>query len=421
MKILYILMALGFMVLWLIRFGIELCGGSLQTRKEEKKRVTVKTMAIVFGLALLFHALIILCGGLIYCLHLAEDAASLEGLLSCWNRWDGPHYLEIAQYGYEHFVNEGRHLFLVFFPLYPWMVRVMHVLCRDWVVAGILVSTIAYAVGAAFFYATIAEEYDAETAEKSLILLSVSPFAFQFGACMTEGLFFCLLAISFYLIKKHRWLLAGMVGILCALCRMQGVIILGVGMVEFLVSYPVIRYIREKKVGVFLKAFFTKAVFMFLPLIGTFVYLMINYSVDGDAFAFVRYQREHWYLSPTFFTNCLSEITGYLVGSGYEPSVIVGSFLPEVIFFFVAFLALYYGVWRHPLKYTAFLFVYVMVNYSVTWLVSGGRYMLCALPLYVIAGGFVKRHPKTYPWFVAISSFLMSIYATGNILWKQVM
>ena len=422
MKILLILMALGFLILWFLRFDKELCGKKdAPLDAETKKAVTFRTMAIVFGLALLFRVLIFLCGGIIYYMHLADKVVTLNGYLSCWNRWDAPHYLEIAQYGYEHFVDKGRHLFLVFFPLYPWAVRVMHFVCHNWQLAGILTSMVAYAVGAAFFYATLAEEYDAETAEKSLVLLSVSPFAFYFGACMTEGLFFCVLAISFYLIKKHMWLLAGVVGILCALCRMQGVIILGVGMVEFLVTYPPFQYFREKKALPFFKAFFTKAIFLFLTPLGTLCYLFINYSIEGDAFAFVKYQREHWYLSPTFFTNCLAEITGYLRNPNTQPTLKACMFLPEVIFFFLAFVALYYGVKRHPLKYTAFLFVYVMINYSVTWLISGSRYMVCALPLYVIAGEFIKRHPKAYPWVIAISMFLMSVYATGYFFGKQVM
>ena len=62
-----------------------------------------------------------------------------------------------------------------------------------------------------------------------------------------------------------------------------------------------------------------------------------------------------------------------------------------------------------------------MINYSVTWLVSGGRYMLCALPLFVILGELVSRHKKVYPWLIAGFSILMAIYLGGFFAWKSVM
>lgn len=420
---LLILMVVGYLFLWFLDFGRKLCQKPEETIDEngEKKKENIKLMAKIFGVALSFRIAVFLCGIVLYAMLSEGTGFSFADYLSYWNRWDGPHYLDLAQKGYANCVENGQHLFLVFFPLYPWCIRLLHLFFHNYLAAALVISFLAYSIGAVFFYLTVSEEYDEEVAQKSLVLLSVSPFAFYFGAVMTESLFFCLLSAEFYFIKKHRFGMAGVIGAFCALCRAQGVIVLGVGAVEFLKCYPVVYYFRERKGKDFLKKVFTKAIFLLLIPIGTILYLMINHQVEGNCFQFVIYQKEHWYLGPTFFTNTLGEIFAYLFHPETKFVNKICIWMPEFILFFLSFLALFYARKRHPLKYSAFLFVYVMINYSVTWLVSGARYMLCALPLFIIGGEFMHRHKRVYPFVIAVSAMLMMIYLMGFFQWKPVM
>src|SRR3989442_15600924 len=57
---------------------------------------------------------------------------SLLEWLNVWNRWDATHYQNIAQHGYQA-IGEARFL-LVFFPLYPLLVRLVAFLAGDYVV-----------------------------------------------------------------------------------------------------------------------------------------------------------------------------------------------------------------------------------------------------------------------------------------------
>jgi len=166
-----------------------------------------------------------------------ETTYSFADFLSSWNRWDAPNYIDIADKGYAGCTEDGEHLFLVFFPLYPWLVRLLHIVIADWELVCLIISTLAYTAGACFFYALLSEEYGRRIAGKSLVLLSVYPFAFFFGGMMTESLFFCTMMAGFYCVKKHYWLAAGIVGILCSLCRVQGVLLFGVAGIEFFVWY----------------------------------------------------------------------------------------------------------------------------------------------------------------------------------------
>ncbi len=72
---------------------------------------------------------------------------------------------------------------------------------------------------------------------------------------MTESLFFCLISAGFFYIRRHKWLIVGLIGLLASLCRIQGVILFGVGIIEFLISSQPIRMIEEGQFKGFLKHF----------------------------------------------------------------------------------------------------------------------------------------------------------------------
>lgn len=427
-------------VIWFIRLGFQmgLPGKTSKTTSDSgiKQRlyplfrqqkeyagetVTRKELFEIFAMAVLFRVLIYLFS-LIY-MYITSDANTFAAsdFITTWKRWDAPNYIEIAQNGYGKWESEGRHLYLVFFPLYPWLLRIVHLFVPNWEVACLVLSSLSYAIGCCFFYATISAEYSKSIAYKSLILLSVFPFSFFFGAMMTESLFFCTISMGFYFIRKHNWLAVGLVGILCALCRIQGVIIMGVAGVEFLITYPFFQMYREKRIKEFFRAVFTKGIFLLLAPIGNLIYLYINYRVEGNPFQFSVYQYENWYHKTTWFTNCLQEILTNLRNPETTNTLIMSIWLPELICFVLAIALLIYGLKRHPLKYTAFLLVYTLINYSVTFLISGGRYMNCAFPIFMIGGEILDRHPKWFPWVVALSTMIMTIYMVGYFQWKQIM
>lgn len=417
---------LGWFICFAYQSGINFNNDRIRLFTGEKQQyvsgnIDKKDIIFVFVLALLFRFAVYFISVVYLFVFSDETTFGFNDFLSAWNRWDAPNYIDIASKGYAGCVEDGQHLFLVFFPLYPWLLKAVYVVIADWELSCLLLSTLAYAAGACFFYALLCEEYGKSIAEKSLVLLSVFPFSFFFGGMMTESLFFCTMAAGFYFVKKHNWLAVGLTGILCSLCRVQGVLLLGVAGVEFFVWYKPFLMIKQKKGKELLKLLFTKGVYLFFIPVGNLIYFYINYRVEGDPFRFSVYQKEHWYHSTTYFTNALEEIWGYAFAESTKNTLKVSIWIPELLLFVLAVVLLFYGLRRHPLKYTAFLLVYTLVNYSVTFLISGGRYMSCAFPLFVILGEILDRHPKVYYIVVAVFSMLFAVYMTGYFSWKQIM
>lgn len=72
----------------------------------------------VFTVALVFRILIFLLVGLIACFVL-YPGSSPDVFLWVWKRWDGQHYVNLAELGYSGYVEDGKNLFLVFSPCIP--------------------------------------------------------------------------------------------------------------------------------------------------------------------------------------------------------------------------------------------------------------------------------------------------------------
>lgn len=426
------ILLLGILVVWFVRFfgemgtdysRLRIAKWCLGKKEYVGERFESKEILPVFGKAFLIR-MAFYAFGVFICTQFIAYYESLEGFtfqdfLESWNRWDAQHYINLAKYGYQDYVENGKHLFLVFFPLYPWLLRVVHLVLGNWEVSCLVLSSFCFCVGSVYFYAVVKEEYGGEIARRAYYLLCFYPFSFFFGGMMTESLFFCLVAAGFFYIRRHNWFVAGVIGLFCSLCRVQGVLLLGVGMVEFFITYRPVEMIRQKRFKMFVQMFFTKGIWLFLTLIGNLIYLGINQAVEGDPFRFQYYQREHWFHSTTYVSNCLGEIISY-VKMG-DPDMRLAIWLPELVLFVLAMGCILYALRRHPLRYSAFLIVYTIVNYSITFLISGARYMLLALPMFIILAECTKKHKWLYSLFLMVSLCLLGVYFRLYMAGGQVM
>jgi len=145
-------------------------------------------------------------------------AASQDILLSVWGRWDAQHYIEIAAHGY-HGTD------MAFFPLYPLLLALIGTVTSSHLVAGLIVSNVALYMGLLFFYKLVEHETDRRVAYRAIFYISIFPTAIFFSAVYTEALFFALTVASFYYIREHKWLLAGIIGALASATRVEGVLL----------------------------------------------------------------------------------------------------------------------------------------------------------------------------------------------------
>jgi len=159
----------------------------------------------------------------------------LPGPLERWVRWDVDLLRKIAEYGYdgypEDYPDQGIE---AFFPGLPLLLRLVHLVVRDYAAAGLLVSLVASAV-ACVALARIAE-LDGVDGRRALLYLVTWPWAVFLFAGYTESLFLAL-ALPGWLAARHgRWALAGLLVAGACTVRVNGAFLAAALVVQYLVS-----------------------------------------------------------------------------------------------------------------------------------------------------------------------------------------
>jgi len=232
-----------------------------------------ETIALVLGIKLL-----VLTFGL-------EAVASLDeshvGWDEMWNRWDATHYLGLARDGYQ---ASGDQLFsLVFFPLYPWLVRGVAWAVSDYLTAAFIVSGIASVATGLLLRQLVRCDQSNEVARNAVWFLFIFPTSFFLHVPYTESLFLAFTLGCFLAARKERWELAGLLGGAACLTRVNGVVLLPALATEIGLLFWTRRRIDWRWLWLAL-----------VPL-GFLAYLWLNHNVTGDYFAFTKIMKEHWY------------------------------------------------------------------------------------------------------------------------------
>lgn len=376
----------------------------------------------IFGAAVAFRTTIYILSVCVMAI-IGDYAEQLtfSDFLEAWKRWDSAHYINIAENGYTGAVENGEHIFLVFYPLYPWLIKLVSLFVGDYRLAGILISVFCYAVGSVFFYKIIEKEYNAEAAKNGLLLISIFPFSFFFGSIATESLFFAVTTLFLYYLRRHEWNKVALFGFLACLTKVQGILLAFSVLAELFYFKRGFVLLKKKKWKSFFRRIIRPGMISAFMLGGIFIYLFINYRVEGDPFRFMYYQKNHWgnALCPIW------ETAGYLIRyviNDWHTSTGMSLWVPEMIIFLCYPAMILYGI-RKKIRpmYSVYLIAFFLLTYSSTWLISGGRYTVSAFPVFMLGGEWLSKHEKAKIPLTVILSMLFMIYFIGYYSWKQIM
>ena len=138
-------------------------------------------------------------------------------------RWDTDFYNQIATVGYRWDPSVFLHQNVVFFPLYPLLMRwVGSLLGGHPLLAGTIISLAAFAGAIALLYRLAALELGEDKAWPVILLVSTYPFALFYSVVYTESLFLCLTVGAFYAMRRRYLVLAALAGIAAGLTRPNG-------------------------------------------------------------------------------------------------------------------------------------------------------------------------------------------------------
>lgn len=196
--------------------------------------------------ALLGYAAVRALGLLALALWSAARDKSAYTLLTA--RWDALWYTRVAQggYGYEvRLPNGDVHSNLAFFPLLPWLERLLSALTPlSYADAGFAVSLLASLAAAWGVFAVADHVHGRRAGVCAVLLWAVLPVGIVQSMAYSESLFTALAAWSLYAVLTGRWITAGLLASLAGLTRP-----VGLAVVAAVWAAGAAAFLRERRPG----------------------------------------------------------------------------------------------------------------------------------------------------------------------------
>jgi Dolichyl-phosphate-mannose-protein mannosyltransferase len=333
--------------------------------------LTLAVKLAVLGLGV--FAVTVLAGGAIH---------SPIDILQIWNRWDAPHYQDLAVLGYRAtdpgvLTIDGYAraypgdlpLYIVFFPLFPWLVGAVTRVLGDPLVSAFVVSGIASFAVAPLLYRLVRAEFGHEVGVRAAWFALIFPTAYFLHIGYTESLFLALVLGSFLAARHERWWLAGILGGLAALARVNGLVLIPALAAEAWYAWQgdPQRRIRLAWIAIGLVG------------VGFLGYLALNQAVYGDPLRFLVIQKEHWFksLAPPW-----DGIAGVIrtATSGGESAFMSG--WTELAFIVLGLAGTIYAAFRFRTSWFVWMAGNWLLFTGTSFVVSVPRYSLTLFPLF---------------------------------------
>ena len=313
----------------------------------------------------------------------ARMDASSHDSLRMWFSWDSFIYYNLTQTNYLTTLQENPAIQrFAFPPLYPVLGKVVgNVMFDKFHLALLAVSNLAF-IGMLYFAFKLGEklldgEAQARKFGKYIVLL---PAAFIFQAAMTESLFLCLVLACFYYAEMRRWWLVGAIGLLAALTRSIG----------FLLVIPlalmVLEQYRYKFTGKTIASYVKNGLWLALIPLGWLLFMAYCRVFAGDWFAYSTLQQTGWGVALTQPLGTL------LFGLGERPYISIRAW-----FALIYLAVLTAGIRLLRLPYIVYSLIFIAMPLSlgpVQSYTSLIRYLLIIFPVALILAWVAIKRPR---------------------------
>lgn len=320
---------------------------------------------------------------LIHFYQLVFQGFSVDLIVYSWvTKWDGAHYISIAQNGYQYPQQ-------AFFPLWPLFLKAASLISSNYLIVYLL-SFILGATVFVLFYKLAEELFNQKIAKMSLIVFCSFPTTIFLIANYTENLYLLLAITSFYFLEKKKYLFSFITAGVSSSTRLVGIFI----------TLSNVFFIKQKNKWL---------PYFLIGVMGVISYMMYLQIYFNDPLLFTKAQLE-WCLSQgrcqlTFPLNTLSEY-GKLISIGWIKPTLTPTFIDW--FFSVIFLLLLIPAFKLlKINYVIYCTAVILLPLTSGSSVSMIRYLLAAFPLFFIVP-FLTRY-KLILYILSLLLFLLQL------------
>lgn len=318
-------------------------------------------------------------------------------LLDALVRDDAGWYLRIASNGYSGKPSPLGERDLVFFPLYPLLVRGATYVTRNIHWSSVVVSNLALLAAVILLHRLARERFEERVADASVWLLLCYPYSFFLSAAYTEATFLFCVVLAFFAAEHKRWWLAAVGVALASATKTVGILAL-----------PAIALVYLQKAHWKPRNIRLDALWLLLGTAGLGLYMLFLWKKFG---------------SPWLFTASLAvpgwgkEMTlKHAVELLRSPFVDYARFLKLPVEFahtfsicalLSAFLLAALGARALGPALTVWTLL-TLVAYGRMWL-GAGRYLVSNFPMFLFAAWLLRNRPGALQTLIVVSVGLLAL------------
>jgi Predicted integral membrane protein len=351
----------------------------------------------VLALILGIKVLVLIFGGVVYTVWANKAPVGFYGWLEIWNRWDGPHYLDIARDGY---LTQGdQRNWIVFYPLYPWAIRLFTLIFRNGLLSAFVVSALASVVAGLLLSRLTKLDFERAVPRSAVWFMFIFPTSYFFHIGYTESLFLAFALGSFLAARRRAWWLAGVVGALACLTRVNGLVL-----IPALACEAFLQYRTDGRRGL-------RAEWLWIAFIGSgfAFYLLVNYHVFGNPLAFLQFQHDWFFKLPAWPWVGILKVWTWKWGNARQLHI-NGT---QEFFFILLSLACTIWCWRSLRgSYTVWMALNWLLFTSTSWVQSVPRYVLGMFPIFILFARSTATRPVWFGLITVWSLMFMSLFIT---------
>ncbi|MDQ3179173.1 MAG: hypothetical protein M3Q33_01500 [Acidobacteriota bacterium] len=330
-----------------------------------------------------------------------KPIGSWYGWLEMWNRWDSLRHIRLAQIGYAGVGSQRADL--IGFPLYPWVVRLFAFIFQDYLISAFIVSGLALIAAALLLHKLVLTDFPDSVARNSVWFMLIFPTAYFLHINYNESLFLALTIGCFLAARQGYWSLAGILGILLCLTRMNGLVIIPALLMEVLLQYRSSRRWQWQWLWIL------------APFLGFGIYLLLNQYAAGDAFAFLAVGRENFQKSLSAPWNGIGGVYNLMWSPEISHAQMSG--VQEFVFIVLgAVSTVACGFLLRP-SYTVWMAGNWFLFASSGFILSVPRYTLAMFPIFILFARLAERrfwNSVITVWSLLFLAFFVSKLVQGH-------
>ncbi len=326
-------------------------------------------------------------------------------LVFIWGNFDGNHYMEIARNGYHSLEH-------AFFPLYPILIKFLFEIFKlidvylPYLISAQIISNFAFLLSMFVIYKILT--LDRQNGLFPLIVgcIILFPTSYSYGAAYNDSLFLLFATLTIYFARKRLFVLSSIMGALATLTRLNGLALVFVILIEYIMSgdniigqWSLKTVIQRMKNSLEIKKIVTQRIFsIFLVPVSFLSYLLYVHIWHGN-WNLVFSSMEVWNQSKLTFP--LQVFWRYLKIIFLSPAVNLNYWIAifELLFVLFFIFVIVYSYKKIRLSYWVFFVVSIIIP-SLTGTFAG-------MPRYAL---------HLYPFFLGLSLFL----SNRNIFFKTI-